>query len=116
MTTRDITSARITQINRVNDWTPERCRLRIDELERENDRLRTALIQYQKAAIPAEKTLHGRPVLSIMEAAKVAGVKYWTAYRYIQEKYWEAEQDTDRQWMVFDDQRLVKKPRKSRKK
>ncbi len=120
MSFHQIARARVTQIDRVNEWTPERCLLRIDELEYQVARLEAALASYQlaeqEANHRAEKTLHGRPVLSIEEAGALAGIKYHTARRYVIERFWQAEQGEDRKWFVFADQVLSKKPRKSRRK
>lgn len=118
MITRDVSRSLTQLVDRANNRTgDEDCWQRVRQLEAQVSQLQALLTQYQReAAQAAEKTLYGRPVLTIEEAARKAGVKYHTARRYVVEGFWSAEQDESRTWFVYADRPLVKKPRKSRNK
>jgi hypothetical protein len=55
--------------------------------------------------------IDGRPVLTITEAAKAAGVSYISAWRYVDSGHWSARQDGSR-WLVYADQPLSRKARR----
>lgn len=63
-----------------------------------------------------KRKIGNRPVLTIAEAARQAGCTYWTAYRSVTVyQDWSAIQTDDRQWLVYADQPLNVKVRKSKK-
>ena len=55
--------------------------------------------------------LDGRPVLTIAEAAKAAGVSYISAWRYVDSGHWSARSEGSR-WLVYADQPLSRKSRR----
>lgn len=126
MITKEVGRAMAAQLDRVNN-SPDRLRERIEELEQANESLvaevlslRAALEAAQlmiddladgkpAAQPPPGDTYQGRPVLSIKEAAKRAGVSYWIAFGYVQTGWWKAEQKPNKEWVVFSDKPLNRK-------
>lgn len=126
MITKEVGRALATQLDRYNSH-PKQLRERIAELEQANESLvaevlslRAALDAAQlmiddiadgkpAAQPPPGDTYQGRPVLSIREAAKKAGVGYWTAFGYVQSHWWDAQQKPNKEWVVFADKPLNRK-------
>lgn len=115
---RSVYSAMSEQLNRVNRHARVaaddelRAQLaaalrQIDEMQLYIETLEAKLSSAEPA--PGGHALHNRPVVSISEAARAAGVSVATAWRYVESGYWSAEQGSNRRWLVYADQPLTKK-------
>jgi hypothetical protein len=113
------------QVNRVNLDNLDALRQQLDAALKEIDRLKNVnrklseRLNISESNIVQKATMFwkNRPVITLEEAAAVAGVGYWTAYRYAAlEGFWEGDQRQNGQWMVYADQSIVRRPKKKREK
>lgn len=127
---RQIASARVEQIERVNE-TPEQLLRRVNDLEERVSQLRQAIRQRDQRIFELEMQIDSdsevsqvdrasddpgqRPTITAHEAALKTRVGYHTVCRYLRSGWWQGEKDDYGHWHVYADQALTPKARGRRK-
>lgn len=106
-------------VDRVNEKTPEQMAQIIRWQQEQIEALQQTVAQLREQLhhdTSAPLTANGRPVMTLSDAARRAGIPDYTAYRYVQgiHPWWEAVQDKSRRWFVYADKPLPVKSRGKR--
>lgn len=104
-------------VDRANEKTPEQLAQIVRWQQEQIEALETTVAQLREQLrhdANAPLTANGRPVMTLSDAARRAGIPYYTAFRYVQDEWWEADQDDSRRWLVYADKPLTVKPRAKR--
>lgn len=84
----------------------EQLRAANEEIARLREQVRNLLGEQ-----PTDHLHNGRPVIDTHTAHERTGLSIATITRYCKSGYWQAYQAESRQWLIYDDQPLMPKPK-----